>query len=131
MGYTPRNEKCLTCGRTFLKKAPRSVRCPECQSIQRQMENNARSLKRYYERAEKEKPAKKPKKDPERCDVKICGTCRYRGKDASLGNEGGVFCNYIGATEKSRRSICPAGACTVYEKGSPRKATQDITLIEK
>lgn len=131
MGYTPRNEKCLTCGRTFLKKAPRSVRCPECQSIQRQMENNARSLKRYYERAEKEKPAKKPKKDPLRCDVKICRTCRYRGKDASLGNEGGVFCNYIGATEKSRRSICSAGACTVYEKGSPRKATQDITLIEK
>ena len=95
------------------------------------MENNARSLKRYYERAEKEKPAKKPKKDPLRCDVKICRTCRCRGKDASLGNEGGIFCNYIGVTEKSRRSICPAGACTVYEKGSPRKATQDITLIEK
>ena len=131
MGYTPRNEKCRTCGRTFLKKVPRSVRCPECQSIQKQMENRARTLKRYHERADKEKPAKKPKKDPEQCDVKICRTCRYRGKDASLGNEGGIFCNYIGATGKSRRSICPAGACTVYEKGSPRKATQDITLIEK
>ena len=124
MGYAPRNEKCRTCGRTFLKKAPRSVRCPECQSIQRQMENRARTLKRYHERADKEKPAKKPKKDPEQCDVKICGTCRYRGKDASLGNEGGIFCNYIGVTEKSRRSICPAGACTVYRKGKPKKSTE-------
>lgn len=95
------------------------------------MENNARSLKRYYERADKEKHARKLKKDLERCDVKICRTCRYRGKDSSLGNENGIFCNYMTVTGKSRRSICPAGACTVYEKGSPRKAMQDITLIEK
>lgn len=131
MGYTPRNEKCCTCGRTFLKKAPRSVRCPECQRIQKQREKNARALKRHHEKASKEKLARKSGKHQGLCNVKLCKSCMYRGRDTSLGNENGIYCNYMSVTGKSRSSICPAGACTVYEKGSPRKKTEGITLIEE
>lgn len=131
MAYTPRNEKCSTCGRTFLKKSPRSIRCPECQNIQRQSEKRARALKRYYERADRKKPVHKPEKYPEQCNVKICKSCRYRGKDTNLGNEGGIYCDYMSITGKSRSSICPAGACTVYEKGNPKKRTKDIALINE
>ena len=128
MGYTPRNEKCRTCGRTFLKKAPKSVRCPKCRKIQREIENRARAVKRYHERIAQGKSVRKPKKDMDRCDVRHCGSCMYRGKDTNLGNESGVFCNYISVTEKSRLSICPAGACTVYRKGKPKKSTEQIAL---
>ena len=128
MGYTPRNEKCCTCGRTFLKKAPKSVRCPQCQKLQHEIENKARAVKRYHERIAQGKSVRKPKKDMDRCDAKRCGSCMYRGKDTNLGNESGVFCNYIGVTGKSRLSVCPAGACTVYRKGSPKKSTEQIAL---
>lgn len=132
MSYTAREETCSRCGKTFLKKAPRSVRCPECQRIQRNINNRTMTLKRYHERAAKKQLEKQAgnqiEKDPKLADPKVCRSCRFRGRNDNFGNKGGVYCDYLSATGRSRQSVCPAGACTVYEKSSPRKAREDITL---
>lgn len=99
------NRKCVDCGKEFIAKNPRSVRCHECRIVYH------REHQREYEQKKRELTAKTSD------DLNICKkikSCYYGGK---MGAE--HTCDYLAIT--GTRRPCKAGECYFYKKKGKAK----------
>lgn len=123
--YRWQDKVCVDCGKTFLAKSGRAVRCIDCRIEHDRLRANERARERYQRDrvsvapTRSIKPKKKPTvKDPNEC--KRIKSCVYGGK---MG--GTPICDYLEIM--GERRPCPVKDCSVYKRrqGERRKDNQE------
>lgn len=118
---------CARCGKEFTPKSNRAKYCSkECADNVRQ----EYFKERYAVKKESETRKLKTETDPMNLCTEKCNSCKYRGQINSIiedSRTGRLCCNYLSITGHARSLICPAGRCTVYEKGDPERGRNNIT----
>lgn len=95
-GFRWEKRKCVDCGKEFIAKNPRLVRCPEC----RPSYNMEQSKKWHEENKETAQSSSVCKK---------IRTCYYGGSMGAVD-----ICDYLAIT--GTRRPCPAGDCVMYKR---------------
>lgn len=106
-GFRWQKRKCVDCGKEFIAKAAKSVRCLDCRA------EHAREQARKWQRENKGKePKEPPVKNPDICTKPV--SCKYGTTTGGL-----KHCDYLMITGHKRP--CRAGECTVYTRKTERK----------
>lgn len=125
-GFRWETRKCIDCGKEYIAKSPRALRCLDCRIIrERQLQRECERRRYAREKAQmREKPKVKPKAKPKVDESNICKrikSCYYGGK---MGAE--HICNYLEIT--GVRRPCKAGECVMYKrKGKVKGGEADET----
>lgn len=108
-GFRWEKRKCVDCGKEFICKNPRSVRCLDCREVYH------KEQVRQYKQKEKEAELKTTTDDLNICKkIKSCYYGGYMGAEH--------ICDYLGKT--GVRRPCKAGECYFYKRKG-RKNEQD------
>lgn len=108
-GFRWEKRKCVDCGKEFIAKSAKSVRCIDCRAIHtKQQQKKWAQANRYSEL----KPTKA--KDPNICTKPK--TCKYGGYAGSI-----PICDYLHITGHKRP--CPAGDCVMFKRKARKKKT--------
>ena len=103
-GFRWEKRKCVDCGKEFIAKQSKSVRCPDCRVIYNKKQQQEWARKH---RAGELTPKPKKKHDPNIC-TKIA-SCYYGGYMGAI-----RICDYLAKTGVSRP--CLAGECYFYKR---------------
>ena len=130
-----KTRKCAFCGKEFEVIHGNTKFCSqECfEESRKEYQNNRYKAKKEKQTKKKEVRKTRVQSNQINLCTKKCKTCKYRGQINSIiedSRTGGLCCNYLGITGHSRLRLCPAGDCTVYEKGTPKKMKSGISLQE-
>lgn len=107
MAFRWEKRKCVDCGKEFIAKHARSVRCPDCRVI-----HNREQAKKWLADNRKSEPKEPPGRNPDICTK--AGSCKYGIKVYGM-----KCCDYLAITGHKRP--CRAGECTVYKRKTERR----------
>jgi len=105
-GFKWEKRTCVDCGKEFIAKSPRALRCHECR-YKRELEN----AKKWRDKKQAEKKAQE-QAVVKRINPDICthlDVCKYAGEYSGF-----KFCDYLSINKKRRP--CRAGECQLWKE---------------